>query len=352
MAMMRDELVVRRNLVSSDRYIEGLGVVKLLPGPVSSLLAVYLGLDVAGVRGGLVSIAGFVLPSFLMLLGICIFEEQLGPRVFQSSTFLTIMHGLQIAVLAVILQTCWKLFRDAQRRVYAGRPRTLVVVVCTLISAILASFKLSEIYILLFCVTISFLWLRFFKRRENEAPPNLKSAVGVGVLTLFFSFFNAGLTVFGTGYMVLPYLQRVLVHENGWLQPSHFLEAVAYGNLTPGPVVIASTYMGYKMTGLSGAFAATLGIFAGPTLLMLVLGPFLKKIMAQSWVEGVLLGLLPAVAGSIAIGTLILSKELIWTPVSYAIFVVTGLMAIFQMKSLWVLAAGALLAFILGHLSY
>jgi chromate transporter len=97
----------------------------------------------------------------------------------------------------------------------------------------------------------------------------------------------------------LPALERVLVFDRMWIDSSAFLNAVAYGNLTPGPIVIASTYMGFKISGFMGALAATVGIFCGPIVLMIVLFPFLNRVLKVTVVDWALAGLLPAVVGSL-----------------------------------------------------
>lgn len=316
MAMMREELVVKRKLVSESRYLEGLAVVKCLPGPVSTLLAVFLGQGVAGWVGGLVSVTAFVLPSFLALLGLALLRDHLPPGTLQSGVLGSVMGCLQAAVIVVILATCWKLYRDAAERPYAGAHRPKLVMLIAGLAGGAAYVGLAEPWILLACAAIGFGVIRASEPR----------VLRVDLLTLFMVFFTAGCTVFGTGYMILPHLQRILVQEHAWLTAPDFLEAVAWGNLTPGPVVIASTYMGYLMSGLPGACVATVAIFAGPVLLMLALSPVLKRVLGKPWMEGALLGILPAVAATIAVGSLVLAKSLTWNPVRWlALAVAVGL---------------------------
>jgi chromate transporter len=306
-SLMRVEVVERRRLVSPERFLEGLAAVKLLPGPISTLLAVFLGTQVAGVVGGVVCGVAYVLPAFLLLLLIAVLRDYLGPGLINSFYFQLPMESIQVAVVAIVLVTCWKLFRESQKRVYAGRPRPTVATAIALLAGFAAWKNLPELAILAVAGALGWGSLTRSVRRDR---------LRVDPFTVFMIFFLASLTVFGTGYMVLPHLQRVLVEERHWLEPSAFLEAIAWGNLTPGPIVIASTYMGYVMDGFRGAVFATAGIFAAPILLMSALAPVLRRVLGKPWVEGLLLGVLPAVSATIALGILGLSKGIPPVPVN------------------------------------
>lgn len=302
MAFMRQELVVRHRAISDQRYLEGLALVKLMPGPVSTLLAIFLGQEIAGTRGGFLSGLCYVLPAFAMILAVVTVESSLPPGFRESTYFVSAMSAVQAAVLSVIFWTCWKLFREAVERPYAGRPRRALAIGIAALAGGAAWAGSPELLILALASVLGAFALR------ERTPRGLR----VDPVSILWVFLTAGVTVFGTGYMVLPHLQRVLCVERAWLSPDEFLNAVAWGNLTPGPIVIASTYMGYKMLGLRGALAATVGIFAAPFGLMLALGPWVRRFLGRPWVEGVMLGLIPAVAATIAVGTLSLARDLRW----------------------------------------
>ncbi|MBS1985733.1 MAG: chromate transporter [Bdellovibrionales bacterium] len=334
MSFMRDELVHHKKLVSDARYLEGLGVVKLLPGPVSTLLAIFLGQEIAGIPGGLVSGLCFIFPSFLALLGISVLHDRLPPGIVEAPLFRSIMEGVQIAVLAVVFYTCWKLFSEAAKRPYAGKARPAIATLFGLSAAALAFLHLPELVILLASGVSGALLLSWLASR---------SSLRVDPLSLFWVFFTAGVTVFGTGYMVLPHLQRVLVEEHAWLSTQDFLDAVAWGNLTPGPVVIASTYMGHRIAGLGGALAATAGIFAAPFVLMLALSPLLKRVLGRPWVEGAMMGLLPAVAATIAVGLLALGRGVKWGPIAFAMLLLCTVLCFRRWSVVKVFGIAALL---------
>ena len=332
MSMMRDEIVAREKLVDDSRYLEGLGVVKMLPGPVSVLLIVFLGQEVAGTIGGILASMLYILPSFLLMLGIAVLEDQLAPYVGPvKSELLGALKGLTIVVIGIILQTCWKLFSDAFNRDYKTSMAKMKVAAFVILSGILVLLGLHELLILLTCAVFGYLLWRWGK---------VESQFNVAPLVILGVFFTAGLTVFGTGYMVLPHLDRVLVGQNHWITPQEFLTSVAYGNLTPGPILIASSYMGFKMNGYLGSVIATFGIFAGPIMLMLMLGPLVRKALKGAWTSGVLMGLLPAVATTIALSLRSFTKGIEWTPVAIALVAVSFVLTVRKVPA-WATMLGA-----------
>lgn len=298
MALMRQELVERRGFVSSERFLEGMAVVKLLPGPVSSLLAIFLGLEVSGILGGLLSLVCFVFPSFLLLLAVSIIG-QWGLTGIVGVTAVGLGQSalgyLQLAVFGLILMSCQKLFIDARNRKYFGSDRPVSVSLIALVSGALVWARVPEVQILLgsLAVVAAFFWFRRASLRLNT----------LGVFTIFFIFFQAGATVFGTGYMIIPSLYRELV-AGGLLDEKLFLDAVTWGNLTPGPIVIAATHMGFSLGAIPGAVAATVGIFAAPAIIMITLYPLLSRLLKWRWSEVLFLAVLPAVASTIFVSTL------------------------------------------------
>ncbi len=309
-SLMREELVAGKSLVTPRRFQEGLSLVKMLPGPVSSLMAIFLGQELAGWRGGSLALAAFVLPSFLMILGLAAFEGWIeahgGAQMLHAVT-----ATLQVAVVVVIAATCVRLFEDARE---SGREDGLPAwrpFAFALAAALMAFGHVSEPLILL-VVGLAGLALDTPRFR----PPR---ALRVHPISLFWVFFVSGLTVFGTGYMVLPALERTLVQERAWLDAASFLKSVVYGNLTPGPIVIASTYMGYRIDGIVGATAATVGIFAGPALLMLGTGRYLRRLLGLAWTRSFLQGIVPAVAATIFVSLYSMVLKIEWGYVEIAL---------------------------------
>ena len=313
MAMMGEELSEKRSLVSRRRYLEGLALVKLFPGPVSSLLAIFLGQEIAGTFGGILALICFVLPSFLALLLISSIES-VATALTQSATYRLVLEHLQATVIVIILMACWKLYQDARKELAtSGESPWIAPVFAALAAFLFLVAKWNEVWIVLGLGALGMLWKSWHARaRRLQVEP----------LSLFWIFFVSGTTVFGTGYMVLPHLQRILVEERGWLTEEAFTRGIVFGNLTPGPIVIASTYYGFQISAFSGALLATIGIFLGPAVLMLVLGPVIRRYLDRPWLKAFLIGVLPSVAAVLASNVPNLSRGIPWG------FSVLGLMAL------------------------
>lgn len=180
MALMREELVEKRELVTRDSYFKALAAVKVMPGPVSSLLATYLGLEIAGVLGGLLSAFCFIFPSVLMMLAICIFEDH-ASVFFASPLFRRAMGGLQISIIAVIFYTCWHLFIEAYRRTYHGVAQKKAVIFFALLAAGLSLAKVHELAVLLICGLMAYAWL-------SPASPRAHAFSGKSFYIIFYFF--------------------------------------------------------------------------------------------------------------------------------------------------------------------
>jgi chromate transporter len=304
-ALMRQEWVERHKWVSEAQFLRGLAAVKLMPGPIATLLAVYLGMERGSGFKGVVSAIGFVIPSFVLILTIAIAESYLPPRWHEVSSVALPIQGLQVLIFAVITVAAWKLLAEAQKSPVLGRPRRLESLGFALLAVLLMALGVNEFWILAVCAGLGALWLwmsqTWFRDRLQSDP-----------LSLFLIFFGLGFTVFGTGYALIPALHSALVVDRGWLSEEAFLQAILYGNLTPGPIVIASTYMGYQISGWGGAIAATLGVFGAPVLLMLLLHRHINRLLGGTFGQALLLGLLPAVAVTIAAAAWQLAQGLEW----------------------------------------
>ena len=173
-----------------------------------------------------------------------------------------------------------------------------------LLTAFLVFERQNEFLILMGCGLLGIL-----KKRFMDSPTN---KLRVSLLPLFLVFFLSSFSVFGTGYMILPVLHKVLVEQYEWLSGEAFLRAVTYGNMTPGPIVISSTYMGYQIAGNAGAWVSTLGMFLPPFCIVLALGPYLKKIFTHRYAQGFVDGVIPAVSASVLVSLLPLAREMGW----------------------------------------
>ena len=311
-AMLRNEIVEIRQWVDPERFEEGLGLCEALPGPASSQMAIYLGWLRRGWIGGLVSGSCFLLPGMLIVLLL----SELWRNGQALPSFTTALQTIQPVVAAIIWAFAWKLIR---RRTERSQILTAALVMLGVLLNTLGDLPLPA-GLLLLLAGLAQLIIAPVDRSKGAAlllplPLGLTAGVGstptglmTGLMTGLFSvFFKTGLLVFGGGLVIIPLLQQQVV-ELGWLSPGEFLDGVAIGQISPGPVVLTSTFVGYQAgwdtgglgAGLAGAAAATIGIFSPSFAFILLATPLLQRLRRQPQVRTFLDGLLAGVPGAVA----------------------------------------------------
>ena len=313
-ALLRSEIVDERQWVSSEQFDEGIGLCEALPGPASSQMAIYLGWLHRGWLGGIVSGVCFLLPGLLIVLVL----SELWRNGQSMLGFTTALQTIQPVIAAIIWAFAWKLVRQRSARwqlitaalvmlgmllnTFAGLPvpagmLLLLAGLSRLICSTTAGVGRSTGVGLLLPLPIATL-----------SGAGGIGATGAGLMASLFSvFFKTGLLVFGGGLVIIPLLERQVV-ELGWLSSSAFLDGVAIGQISPGPVVLTSSFVGYQAgwqaggagNALLGAFVATAGIFLPSFLFILVGTAMLQKLKQQAKVKLFLEGLLAGVPGAVA----------------------------------------------------
>jgi len=354
-AMMEDELVRRRNWLSREKFLDLLGASNLIPGPSSSELAIHIGYLRAGWAGLLVAGICFVLPAACMVAALAWAYMRFGALPAAAA----ILYGVKPVVIAVILQALWGLGRAAVK--------TWPLAVGGLASLALAAFGLQPILLLVIVGAAVALVGSIFssgepKRAMQFAPlaalrpvvPRASSvaaaatgaaaiAAPFSLLSLFLVFLKIGAVVFGSGYVLLAFLRADLVIQRGWLTDSQLVDAIAIGQVTPGPVFTTATFIGYLLAGARGAAVATIGIFLPAFLLVAASGPLVPRIresrIASLFLDGVI------------IASLALMAVVTWQLARASIVdVVTAMLAIasaialfrFRLNSAWLVLIGAL----------
>lgn len=331
-AMMEEETTRKRAWVSSGEFAEMLAVCKLLPGPVATQMAIFLGLRRGGRWGGLLSGLCFILPSFFLVLLFSYVYTRTG--VVQK--YQPLFTGMQSGALAVILLSTIQLGRP-----YRKDTRAWLVAA---ISAVVVLARPSFEPLVILAAGLLGIWL------SREPRSNRALGVAFPVLAqLFVTCLKAGTLVFGTGLAVVPMLEADAVARFGWLTHSEFMDGLAIGQITPGPVVITSTFIGYKTAGLAGAIAATTGIFLPGFINILFIVPHVfKRLSGTPAAKGFLSLAIPAVVGGIIGSGLRLGGQTLVTPLAGGVFAL-ALFAGFRLKiSAWMLipAAGAFAALV------
>jgi chromate transporter len=315
-----------------------------LPGP----LAIQVGIFVAHIRAGFWGAwAGgwaFILPNFLIVAALAALYVHFGG--LQPVT--AIFYGVSPAVIALIVHSCYRLAKlGMEDHLQWG-----IAAVCFLVTVILQ----AEVAILFIGAgIIGLLWYGTLWRRPPRATALLAvlptaPMVKPTILTKILLFFlKAGALTFGSGLVIVPFLQQGVVQEHGWLGEREFLIAVAIGMISPGPVVITATFVGYLVAGFWGAVAATIGIFLPSFLLILIAAPILQRHRGSKNVQGFVKGAYAAAIGTILGASVLLGRIAIGDWLTVMIGVVS-LAALFRWKIsnplLMALAAGiGLIAF-------
>jgi chromate transporter len=310
-AAIGDEAVTRRNWLDREQFSEGIAICEMLPGPASTQMAIYVGYLRNGQWGALIAGICFILPAFLIVLALswAYFYWQGLPQT--EALFL----GISPVVTAIILGFCWKL----GQKIIHDR----LGIAIAIITFCLMLFSNINILILFLLAGLVRLFCDRRNRRKNNSnllfpliPLNINAPIIQNPLTLasfwgteriqqFFwplmSFFlKVGSFIFGGGLVIIPLLEFEVVERLQWLTKTEFLNGVAIGQVSPGPVVLTAAFVGYKVAGVLGAITATVGIFTPSFLFIMVAAPLLQKIRQNPQVKSFLKGVTPAVLGAIA----------------------------------------------------
>jgi chromate transporter len=265
-ALLR-ELVVRRSGWLSERDFEdAIAAVNLLPGPASTQLAIYCAWRLRGRAGALVGAVGFIVPGLLLIIGLAaLFLESSPPRWVLGTA-----AGAGAAVAAVAVHAAWSLVPGSWRRMEgAGRARWLAYAVAGAVAAALAGPWV--VLVLLGCGAVELVFRRGLRLAATPLLLPLAAAGTGGLLALVWVAFKVGALSYGGGFVIIPLMQGDAVGRYHWLTDAQFLNAVALGQITPGPVVQTVAVVGYGAAGVGGAFLAALVAFS-PSLAFVVFG--------------------------------------------------------------------------------
>jgi chromate transporter len=296
---MLQDLVEKRGWIHKEDYLEGLALAQLAPGPLAAQLAIYLGYVRAGVFGATLVGVVFVLPSFLMVLGISSAYVRFGGLPWMQAVF----YGVGAAAIGIIARSAVKLVKVSLKRDVV---LWIIFVVLALSTAIT---KREIVWLFLGGGILSLAVKTFPKQLEVSAvlvPVFAASPFMDSKLLQIFGFFaKAGLFVFGSGLAVVPFLHGGVVLEHHWLTERQFLDAVAVAMITPGPVVITVAFIGFLVAGFPGAIAAALGVFLPAYLVVVCLAPSYRKYSANpqllAFVQGVTAAAVGAIAGAVVV---------------------------------------------------
>ena len=305
---MEKELVEERKWLAKDELREGIAVCQSLPGP----LAIQVGIYVSYLRGGFWGAwAGgwaFILPNFIIVATLGALYAHFGGL----SPVRAIFYGVSPAVIAMILHSCYRLAKLGMEDVMQwGIAGACLAVTVALQAEVALLFIVSGVVGILYYGTL-------FRTGSVPSLPLLAAIpLGAGASggmsgsilgKLLVFFLKAGSLTFGSGLVIVPFLEKGLVQQTGWLDERQFLIAVAMGMLSPGPVVITATFVGYLVAGFWGSFVSTVGIFLPSFLFVLIVAPILIRHRANRDVQGFVKGAYAAAIGTILGASILLGK--------------------------------------------
>lgn len=373
-AMANDETVGRRQWLTQEQFTDGLAVCEMLPGPASTQMGIYIGYVRAGQLGALAAGLAFIAPAFLIVVTLSwvYFRYQSLPQLE------ALFFGVSPVMIAIILGFCWKLGKKAIRDGVGVLIALFIfgltlIQINTLLLFILAglvglwlygprgpqlpSLFLSGAFVPL--ITVPLITTGLIARVPAEVL-TLSSFWGIERITTYFwpllSFFlKTGTFIFGGGLVIIPLLELEVVEKLHWLSRTEFLNGIAIGQLSPGPVVLTAAFVGYKVAGVLGALVASVGIFTPSFLFIMAGAPVLMRLRQNPWVKGFLNGVKPAVLGAIAAAAFPLAGAAFGqaTPLLSALAVaigVTSLIVLIRFRvATWLLVLiGALLGLVVG----
>jgi chromate transporter len=344
-ALMEQVVVRERRWLTREKFLDLLGAANLIPGPSSTELAIYIGYERAGAAGLVAAGVCFILPAALITLGFAWAYVRMG-RLPQAAG---VLYGIKPVIIAVVAQALWSLSRTAVKsRLVAG------VGLASLAAALL---RLDQLVILA-AAGLLVMALRSGPRSRPSAgqlivasaPVATAAAVAgpVGLLPLFLVFAKTGAVLFGSGYVLLAFLREDLVHRLHWLTEAQLLDAIAVGQFTPGPVFTTATFIGYLLSGIPGAVAATVGIFAPAFVLVASSSRIVPRVRrseaAGAFLDGVnvaSLALMAAVSWDLG------RAALVDLPTVLLGLVSALLLLRLRVNAAWLVVAGGLAGFIL-----
>ena len=339
-AMMHNEVVKRRKWMDDESFLDLLGATHLIPGPNSTEMAIHTGFVRAGWMGLIVGGASFILPAMLIVLSLAWAYVSFGST--PQATW--IFYGIKPVVIAIIAQALWDLGRKAVKDLTTAAAGLAIIILYFL--------GINEI-VLLIGGGLLVMLVKNAKRLNRQTLPMLSlfAAPAVPLMAvkmfslplLFLIFLKIGSVLYGSGYVLLAYLRADFITRLGWLTDKQLLDAIAIGQVTPGPVLTTATFIGFILGGVKGALLATLGIFLPSFIFVAVKNPLIPRIRKSSWASGLLDGVNVASMGLIAAVTWQLGRASLIDPLTVMIALVSLILLMkFKINSTWLIAGGAL----------
>ena len=340
-AMIKYEFVERKRILNNNKILDAITMASFLPGPMAINVASYVGFLLKGWKGAVVSFLAVLLPSFLIML--------LFSNLYLNSKnipgFTSFFIGVMPVVSAVIFVVAYDIFKDTKNKFFS-----FILVVFSFLIAYSVKGYISIILPLLICGVLNIFYnknkIKFGFSFGNSSKNIIKikgiiiASLIIATLYLFLNnaaintptfnlariFSNISLTLFGGGYVFIPYLDKIIVEQLGWLTQREFIDSIAMGQITPGPILITATFIGYKINGIVGAFIATIAIFLPSSVIIIFFSRiyyfFKRNAFFKIMIKGFKIGIIGLICYA---GYIIMFREEIFNFFNIVIFIISFL---------------------------
>jgi chromate transporter len=340
-AIMHDQVVKRRKWLDDQHFLDLLGATQLIPGPNSTEMAIHIGFVRAGWPGLIAGGVCFTLPATGIVIALSWAYVQYGtlPQVGG------ILYGIKPVIIAIILQALWSLGKTAIKGY-----QTAVTVAGVIVLYFLGVNEIALLFAGAIGVMIFQNLNRFTKSSAQSLIPFPLTGLGLSAIaavpfnftTLFLTFLKIGAILYGSGYVLIAFLRTDLVDHLGWLTNQQLFDAIAIGQVTPGPLFTAATFIGYILGGIKGAILATLGIFLPSFIFVAISNPIIPRLRNSPWTSALLDGVNAASLGLMAAVTFQLGRESLMDIFTLLLAAASLILLMrYKFNSTWLILAGA-----------
>ena len=350
-AMMEDEVVRRRHWLTREEFLDLLGVINLIPGPNSTEMAIQIGYRIAGWPGLLLGGVCFILPAAVLTLALAWLYVHYGTLPQAAS----VLYGIKAVMIAIVLQAIWNLSRTALKTKLLACIGGLAVVtnafgvnvLLVLFGAGVATIIAKRGAAVLKTTSSLAMALPVSGNISNTIVGALGTKVPFGLVPLFAFFLKVGAVLFGSGYVLLAFLRTDLVVRLQWLTDKQLLDAIAVGQVTPGPVFTTATFIGYLLGRIPGAVVATVGIFLPSFVFIAVIGPLVSRMRKSAVLGAFLDGVNVGALALMLVVTWHLGRAALidWITVALALASAVALIR-FKINSTWLILAGGIIGYV------
>ncbi len=357
-SVVENVVVERKKLLTHQEMLDGISLASMLPGPVAVNVCTYVGYRLRGGIGALIAASAAILPAFVLIVVLSAAYFRWGQLPIVNKLFMGFIPG----VTAVIVAAAWNMSRKS---LTGAREITIALAAFAALLGIGGFY--STLAIIVGAGVLGWLWFRNVSGTPSK-PDNISATPKPGfnlnaialstvpltsiplwsldpslLMKLFGVFAGMSVMLFGGGYVFIPIIQEIVVNHQQWVTTQEFVDGIALGQITPGPILVSAAFIGLKVAGLAGAAVATIGIFAPPAALMVVASGAFERLKHSHAFQAALRGVRPAVIGMIFAAAVVVGRTSV--PVLYSVLLFAGaLYALirFRVEAVWVIPAAGL----------